>query len=138
MRSDRRDAARIETLFARALELEAPARSSWLAGLSGADAELRTELESLLGHLERSSRFLAHPATDAALLAACKAAIAPTAQNGWQHQLHAVVYVKTPDGITGTATAAHILDAAERDRQEISVCQCNRWDIWFPSQLRLA
>ncbi len=57
---------RLESLFARALELEPRERTTWLAGLSGADAALRAELDSLLGHLERSSRFLARPATEAA------------------------------------------------------------------------
>src|SRR6185436_528285 len=60
-----RSTLRLESLFARALELEPEARASWLVGLSGADAELRAELDSLLVHLERSSRFLARPATDA-------------------------------------------------------------------------
>ncbi len=58
---------RLESLFARALELEPRQRTTWLAGLSGADAALRAELDSLLGHLDRSSRFLARPATEGAL-----------------------------------------------------------------------
>lgn len=60
---------RLESLFARALELEPRNRATWLASLSGADAALRAELDSLLVHLERSSHFLARPATDAAFLA---------------------------------------------------------------------
>lgn len=66
---DDQGARRIESLFAHALELDPQERSTWLASLSGADGELRAELESLLVHLERSSRFLARPATDAAFLA---------------------------------------------------------------------
>ena len=60
---------RLESLFARALALEPARRATWLASLAGEDAALRTELDSLLVHLERSSHFLARPATDAAFLA---------------------------------------------------------------------
>lgn len=66
---DPRSTRRLETLFAHALELAPPERAAWLAGLSGDDAELRAELDSLLMHLERSSRFLARPASEAVLAA---------------------------------------------------------------------
>ncbi len=67
---DPQSTRRLESLFARALELAPAERATWLASLSGADAELRAELDSLLTHLERSSQFLARPATEAAFVGA--------------------------------------------------------------------
>ena len=57
---------RIENLYHAALEYEPDARGKFLAQACEGDAELRTELESLLSHAKTGDAFLEKPAVECA------------------------------------------------------------------------